>query len=59
MLAFDRGGAVTIVTRLPLGLAERGGWGETTLTLADGSVRRVAELLAGEPAAVLLAEELA
>ncbi|MDX6375248.1 MAG: (1-_4)-alpha-D-glucan 1-alpha-D-glucosylmutase, partial [Nocardioidaceae bacterium] len=27
VLAFDRGGAVTVVTRLPLGLAVRGGWG--------------------------------
>ena len=33
VLAFDRGGAVTVVTRLPLGLAAKGGWGETTLAL--------------------------
>jgi (1->4)-alpha-D-glucan 1-alpha-D-glucosylmutase len=36
-LAFDRGGAVTVVTRLPVGLADRGGWGDTALRLPDGS----------------------
>ena len=51
VVAFDRGGAVTVVTRLPYGLARRGGWAETTLTLPDRSVRRVADLLAGAPAA--------
>jgi (1->4)-alpha-D-glucan 1-alpha-D-glucosylmutase len=29
VLAFDRGGAVTIATRLPLGLEQVGGWGDT------------------------------
>ena len=29
VLAFDRGGAVTVATRLPVGLAARGGWGDT------------------------------
>jgi (1->4)-alpha-D-glucan 1-alpha-D-glucosylmutase len=38
VLAFDRGGAVSVVTRLPVGLAARGGWGDTTLDL-DGSWR--------------------
>jgi (1->4)-alpha-D-glucan 1-alpha-D-glucosylmutase len=33
VLAFDRGGAITVVTRLPVGLAAQGGWGETTLPL--------------------------
>ena len=32
-MAFDRGGAITLATRLPAGLAMRGGWGDTTLTL--------------------------
>jgi malto-oligosyltrehalose trehalohydrolase len=32
-LAFDRGGAVTVATRLPVGLGRRAGWGETTLAL--------------------------
>ncbi len=53
VLAFDRGGAVTVVTRLPLGLAARGGWGETTLALPDGTARPVAELLGDAPVALL------
>jgi (1->4)-alpha-D-glucan 1-alpha-D-glucosylmutase len=36
-LAYDRGGAVTVVTRLPVGLAGRGGWGDTALRLPTGS----------------------
>jgi (1->4)-alpha-D-glucan 1-alpha-D-glucosylmutase len=44
VLAFDRGGAVTVVTRLPVGLAARGGWGDTTLALPDGHWR---DLLSG------------
>jgi (1->4)-alpha-D-glucan 1-alpha-D-glucosylmutase len=36
VLAFDRGGAVTLATRLPVGLAARGGWADTTLALPDG-----------------------
>ncbi|MCS5718649.1 malto-oligosyltrehalose synthase [Herbiconiux sp. CPCC 205763] len=35
VLAFDRGGAVTIATRLPLGLARHGGWDDTTLELPE------------------------
>ena len=57
VLAFDRGGAVTVATRLPLGLAQRGGWGDTTVTIA-GREHSVADLLDGVPAALLLAEEL-
>jgi len=52
VLAFDRGGAVTVVTRLPLGLAARGGWRDTELWLPGGP-RPVAELLGGEPVALL------
>jgi (1->4)-alpha-D-glucan 1-alpha-D-glucosylmutase len=67
-LAFDRGGAVAVVTRLPVGLAARGGWGDTVLRLPDGwwteqvSGRRfagavhLADLLADLPVA-LLAED--
>ncbi|WP_291039376.1 malto-oligosyltrehalose synthase [Herbiconiux sp.] len=33
LVAFDRGGAVTLATRLPLGLARRGGWDDTTIEL--------------------------
>jgi (1->4)-alpha-D-glucan 1-alpha-D-glucosylmutase len=58
VVAFDRGGAVVVVTRLPYGLARRDGWGGTALTLADGSVRRLADLLRDEPAVVLVPEEL-
>jgi (1->4)-alpha-D-glucan 1-alpha-D-glucosylmutase len=41
VLAFDRGGAVTVVTRLPLGLEKSGGWGNTVLTLPEGTWRSV------------------
>jgi (1->4)-alpha-D-glucan 1-alpha-D-glucosylmutase len=33
VVAFARGRAVTVATRLPAGLRTRGGWGETALTL--------------------------
>ncbi|MGI9155861.1 MAG: malto-oligosyltrehalose synthase [Marmoricola sp.] len=36
VLAFDRGGAIAVATRLPLALAAGGGWGVTTLSLPDG-----------------------
>jgi (1->4)-alpha-D-glucan 1-alpha-D-glucosylmutase len=35
VLAFDRGGVVTVVTRLPVGLTPSG-WGDTTLELPEG-----------------------
>jgi (1->4)-alpha-D-glucan 1-alpha-D-glucosylmutase len=38
-LAFDRGGAVTVATRLPVGLRHRGGWDGTVLPLPDGAWR--------------------
>ena len=66
VLAFDRGGAVTVVTRLPVGLAARGGWGDTALVL-DGRWRdaltdrpadvRLAELLDAHPVALLVKED--
>ncbi len=37
LLAFDRGGAITVTTRLPVGLAAKGGWGETTIELPEGT----------------------
>jgi len=68
VVAFDRGGAITVATRLPIGLAERGGWDDTTLELpaahngyvdtftgrivGDGDIR-LAELLATYPVALL------
>ncbi|MCS5720915.1 malto-oligosyltrehalose synthase [Herbiconiux sp. CPCC 203407] len=33
LVAFDRGGAVTLATRLPLGLDRHGGWDDTTVEL--------------------------
>jgi (1->4)-alpha-D-glucan 1-alpha-D-glucosylmutase len=44
VIAFDRGGAVTVATRLPVGLAARG-WGDTALHLPNGAWR---DLLTGE-----------
>ncbi|WP_433204739.1 malto-oligosyltrehalose synthase [Dactylosporangium sp. CS-047395] len=36
VVAFDRGGALTVATRLPVGLAAAGGWRETELQLPPG-----------------------
>ncbi|MEP7192651.1 MAG: malto-oligosyltrehalose synthase [Actinomycetota bacterium] len=41
LVAFDRGGAITLATRLPAGLATACGWGETTLPLPPGQYRDV------------------
>ena len=49
VLALDRGGAITVVTRLPIGLAARGGWGDTTLELPEGRWRNVLRGAAGFP----------
>lgn len=35
-VAFDRGGALTVATRLPVALAARGGWGDTVLLRHNG-----------------------
>ncbi|SFT53819.1 maltooligosyl trehalose synthase [Geodermatophilus amargosae] len=40
VVAFDRGGAVTVATRLPVGLAAAG-WGDTALALSTGAWRDV------------------
>lgn len=66
LIAFDRGGAVTIATRLPLGLAARGGWGDTQLLLPtrpvvniltgagfEGGALAVGEVLGDYPVALL------
>jgi (1->4)-alpha-D-glucan 1-alpha-D-glucosylmutase len=37
VLAFDRGGVIAVATRLPLGLARRGGWAGTSLPLPSGT----------------------
>ncbi|MEJ7649836.1 MAG: malto-oligosyltrehalose synthase [Nakamurella sp.] len=36
VMAFDRGGAIAVVTRLPVGLAASGGWQGTTVSVPDG-----------------------
>jgi len=66
LVAFDRGGAVTLATRLPVALAAAGGWLDTSLTLPEGTYRDaltgrevsgllpVAELLDRYPVALLL-----
>ncbi len=55
VIAFDRGGALTVATRLPVGLAARG-WGETSVPLPEGMW---ADLLTGrEYARDVLAREL-
>jgi (1->4)-alpha-D-glucan 1-alpha-D-glucosylmutase len=41
VLAFDRGAAITVATRLPAGLETAGGWGLTTLDLPVGTWRDV------------------
>ncbi|QLQ35527.1 malto-oligosyltrehalose synthase [Micromonospora robiginosa] len=43
-VAFDRGGAVAVATRLPLRLARDGGWRDTTLSLP---VHRMTDLFTG------------
>jgi (1->4)-alpha-D-glucan 1-alpha-D-glucosylmutase len=65
VLAFDRGGALTVATRLPLGLAAEG-WDDTALPLPDGEwtdllsgrghtgEAPLAELLADLPVALLV-----
>ncbi|MDN3494530.1 malto-oligosyltrehalose synthase [Planococcus sp. APC 4015] len=65
-VAVDRGGVLTVATRLPLGLARRGGWGDTALLrhrgpavdvftgrLFDGGTIRLEDLLSTYPVALL------
>ena len=66
LVAVDRGGAIALATRLPLGLARAGGWRDTTVLLPAGPLvdeltgaehpggeTRVAELLDRYPVALL------
>lgn len=65
VIAFDRGGAITVATRLPYGLAGRGGWAGTSLELPypvgdvltgalfDAGEVAVRDLLATYPVALL------
>ncbi|MGH3827525.1 MAG: malto-oligosyltrehalose synthase [Pseudonocardiaceae bacterium] len=67
-IAFARNGVLALATRLPVGLASRGGWGETELPLPEGSWTDaftgfsasshvlLADLLARYPVALLLAD---
>jgi (1->4)-alpha-D-glucan 1-alpha-D-glucosylmutase len=67
LIGFDRGGAITLATRLPVGLATRGGWGDTTVDLGSaavldvltgrrhqGGALRLSEVLADYPVALLV-----
>lgn len=68
LVAFDRGGAITLATRLPAGLSAAGGWGYSQLPLPPGQYRdvftgstydhhlEVGEALQRYPAALLLRE---
>ncbi|GAA1446471.1 malto-oligosyltrehalose synthase [Mycobacterium cookii] len=66
-VAYNRGGAITVVTRLPVGLAAAGGWGDTTLDLPSGTWHdvltgldtdgRLADLLAVHPVALLVRKD--
>jgi (1->4)-alpha-D-glucan 1-alpha-D-glucosylmutase len=67
VVAFDRGGAITVATRLPVGLAAAGGWGDTALDLPEGRWHdlltgldtdgRLADLLATHPVALLVRKD--
>jgi (1->4)-alpha-D-glucan 1-alpha-D-glucosylmutase len=69
LVAFDRGGAIVLATRLPVGLQALGGWKETQLVLPQGRYRdslterefsgdvSVAEVLSTNPVALLLRED--
>jgi (1->4)-alpha-D-glucan 1-alpha-D-glucosylmutase len=64
VVAFDRGGAITVATRLPVGLAAAGGWGDTVLDLPEGRWHdvltgtdtdgKLADMLATHPVALLV-----
>jgi len=69
-IALDRGGAVTVATRLPIGLEARGGFGDTVIVLPqrpvidvlsgrhyDGGELRLDDLLRPLPVALLLEVE--
>ncbi len=69
-VVFDRGGAVTIATRLPVGLDRAGGWGDTIVVLPHrpvldaltgrryaGGELRLAEVLERYPVALLVEVE--
>ena len=70
VIAFDTGGVLTMATRLPVGLAAKGGWGDTSIELplgtyrdaiagalihADGTAVRADVVFAAGPVALLVA----
>ncbi|GAA3646965.1 malto-oligosyltrehalose synthase [Microbacterium marinilacus] len=70
-VAFDRGGAVAIATRLPLGLERRGGWGDAQVLVppgryvdaitgraVEGDAIALADTLDRYPVALLLREDV-
>jgi (1->4)-alpha-D-glucan 1-alpha-D-glucosylmutase len=70
LVAFDRGGAITLATRLPVGLAKRGGWGDTVVEVGSapvidvltgrhhqGGALRLADVLGRYPVALLVEVE--
>ncbi len=56
LVAFDRGGAVTVGTRLPVSLAHAGGWGDTLVELPAGTWTDVLTGRGGLSGAVPVAE---
>ena len=46
-LAFDRGGAIAVATRLPVGLAARGGWQDAAVMFPGGDAARWRDALTG------------
>jgi len=69
LVAFDRGGAITLATRLPVGLAARGGWEDAVVDVGSapvldvitgrhhaGGALRLAEVLDTYPVALLVDE---
>jgi len=70
VVAFDRGEALTVATRLPIGLVRGDGWGDTSVIVAgrpmtdvftgqhfDGGTLRLSELLERYPVALLVPSE--
>ena len=70
VVAFDRGEALTVATRLPIGLVRHGGWGDTSVIVAgrpvtdvftgrhfDGGTLRLSEVLERYPVALLVPSE--
>ncbi|WP_238412736.1 malto-oligosyltrehalose synthase [Saccharothrix deserti] len=55
VVAFERTGLVAVATRLPVGLANAGGWGDTVLPLPPGEWT---DVLTSRPATPLLADLL-